>query len=197
MVGANKEKSLTKLERELIEKGLRDTKHLMILFLGVYGGLRVTEMIQCRHSWLEWHYIQEKKVLAINIPESDRDIRNKRKEWTPKTKTKRTTFIFETDKAAAIYFWFDNNKDGLQLSRQMITTYIVKKKFSSLINRSDKDISTHALRSTYQNYLYYEKNFDMKFCQLMLGHKDQATTTRFYTSHDKRSALSYLEQKEW
>ena len=94
MVGANKDKSLTKLERTILEKGLEDTKHLIILFLGVYGGLRVTEMIQCRYSWLEWHYIQEKKVLAINIPESDRDIKNKRKEWTPKTKSKRTTFIY-------------------------------------------------------------------------------------------------------
>lgn len=197
MVGSSKDKALTKKERELLETELKDTKHLMILFLGCYAGLRVSEMIQCRLSWLEWHHIQDKKVLAINIPKTDRDARNKRKEWNPKNKTNRTTFIFEESKSAAVYFWFDNNIDGLQLSRQSITTKIVKNKFAKLIRRSDKDISTHALRSTYQNYLFYEKNFDMKFCQLVLGHKKESTTAKFYTRHDKRSALSYLENKEW
>ncbi len=197
MVGSSKDKALTKAEREKLEKELKDSKHIMILFLGVYAGLRVSEMIQCRLSWLEWHYIKDKKVLAINIPSEDRDARNKLKKWNPKNGTNRTTFVFEDSQAAAIYFWFDNNEDGLQLSRQAITTYIVQKKFAKIIRRSDKDICTHALRSTFQNYLFYEKNFDMKFCQLVLGHKDESTTTRFYTTHDKISALSYLENKEW
>lgn len=197
MVGSSKDKALTKRERELLEEGIEDNKHLIILFLGVYAGLRVSEMIQCRCSWLEWHKIKDKKVLAINIPAEDRDARNKLKKWTPKNKSVRTTFIFEESKAAAVYFWFDNNKDGLQLSRQAITTYIVKAKFSKIIRRSSKDISTHCLRATFQNYLFYEKNFEMKFCQLVLGHKSSSTTSKFYTRHDKRSALSYLENKEW
>lgn len=197
MVGSSKDKALTKRERELLENGLEDTKHLIILFLGVYAGLRVSEMIQCRLSWLEWHKIKGKRVLAINIPAKDRDARNKLKKWTPKNKSVRTTFVFETSQAKYIYKWFNNSPEGLKISRQAVTTDIVKKKFSKIIKRRAKNISTHALRATCEHYLFYEKNFDMKFCQLVLGHKSSSTTTKFYTRHDKISALSYLENKEW
>lgn len=197
MVGASKDKALEPRERELLEKNIKDTKHLIIFFLGCYAGLRVSEMIQCRLAWLEWVHIKEKKVLAINIPESDNDIKNKRKKWTPKTKYKRTTYIFDPDKAASVYFWFDNHEDGLMISRQMITTKIVKGKFAKILRRLPQHISTHALRSTFQNYLFFEKNMDIKFCQLVLGHKDDRTTTKHYTSLTKQSGVSYLEGKVW
>ena len=84
----------------------------------------------------------------------------------PKNKSKRTAFIFEESKASAVYFWFDNNEDGLQLSRQWITKGIVKNKFAPMIRRDTEDLGAHALRATYQNYLFYEKNFDMTLSSL-------------------------------
>lgn len=196
MVGKSKDKALTPKERELLEKKLKDSKHLMILFLGAYAGLRVSEMIQCRKAWLEWVEIEGLgRILAINIPEEDSDVRNKFKRWTPKTKYPRTTYIFETDIAHSVWFWFDNNEDGIALSRQNITTIIVKGSFAKIIRRLPSQITAHALRSTYQNYIFFEKNFDIKFCQLVLGHMDDRTTMKHYTSLTKESGLSYLTGK--
>ena len=196
MVGTSKDKALTPKERELLEKELKDTRHLMILFLGAYAGLRVSEMIQCRQAWLEWVEIEGLgKILAINIPHEASDVRNKFKRWTPKTKDSRTTYIFESDIAHSVWFWFDNNHDGLSCSRQNITDNILKKHFARILRRLASQINTHALRATYQNYLFFEKNFDLKFCQLVLGHKDSNTTMKHYTSHTKQSGLSYLTGK--
>ena len=193
MVGKSKDKALTPKERELLEKNLKDTKHHMILFLGAYAGLRVSEMIQCRFEWLEWVEIEDLgRILAINIPQEDSDVRNKYKRWTPKTKYPRTTYIFEPHIAASVYFWFENNRDGIAFSRQNITSIIIKGSFAKILRRLPSNINAHSLRATFQNYLYWEKNFDLKFCQLVLGHKDSNTTMKHYTSQTKQSGLSYL-----
>lgn len=217
MVGKSKDKALTPKEREVLENNLKDTKHQMILFLGAYAGLRVSEMIQCRQAWLEWVEIENLgKILAINIPVEDSDVRNKFKRWTPKSKApkthidnlknlpnelskelnlSRTTYIFESNIAHSVWFWFDNNEDGISLSRQNITTIIVKGTFAKLLRRLPSQITTHALRATFQNYIFFEKNFDIKFCQLVLGHQDDRTTMKHYTSLTKESGISYLTGK--
>jgi integrase len=187
--GSGKDKALAPEERLKLLQQLKEDKHRIVLLLGAYAGLRPNEICQCRFSWLEKKVIGEKEVLAINIPEEDRDIKNKLKIWRPKTRKKRTTYIFESDIYNEVFFWYKSNPNGIFISRQAVHNF-VKSYFIPIIER--EDFSTHALRSTCQNYLLYEKNYEVKFVAIALGHSDIRTTQKFYTTMNKASAESYL-----
>lgn len=187
--GAAKDKALSPEEREILLNKIIKSHHRIILMLGGFGGLRVEEICQCRFSWLERTKLKDKEVLRIKIPAEDRDARNKLKLWRPKTRKARTAYIFENDILNEIYFWFQNNPGGLKISRQAIHD-IVKKHFCRIIGR--KEFCTHALRSTAQNYLLYEKDFKPKFVAIVLGHADMRTTIKHYNSMNQASAESYL-----
>lgn len=197
--------ALTGKERTLLNNTLVVAKHRIIFLVGAYAGLRVSEKIQCRFSWLSWEIFDGVKTLAITIPDEARDTRNKKKIWKikntsilyidPKTldevkKSKqRTTYILESDIANEVYFWFQNNPDGLQMSRQNASTEIVSKKFSAIIGRKMID---HALRSTAVNYYIDDKHLAITFVSTIMGHDDVRTTMDIYKTKSRASAESYL-----
>lgn len=190
--GSGKDKALTPEERTKLKEQLKQDKHRMVLIGGAYAGMRPNEICQCRFSWLEKKRINDIEVLAINIPNEDRDARNKLKIWRSKTRKSRTTYIFDLELMNEFYFWYKSNPNGILISRQAVDI-LIRKYYFPIIQR--ENFSTHALRSTYQNYLLYEKNYDVKFVAIALGHSDIRTTQKFYTTMNKASAESYLQGK--
>lgn len=183
--GKSKDKALPPKERDELHKQLKDTKDKILFILGAYGGLRVGEIAQCRFNWLEWKEFNDEKVLAINIPNEDKDSKNLYKLWRPKTKKGRTTYIFKNDCANELYFYFKHNERGLQLTERALR-YRVSRSWGL------KNFSPHALRAMAQNYFLYELNFEPKVIAVMLGHSDIRTTMKFYNTMNKASVESYL-----
>jgi len=188
--GSSSQKALIPDETDKLLHQLKKDTHRMILILGAFAGLRAEEICQCRFNWLEKTKLNEQESLRINIPAQDRDSRNKLKKWNTKKSKARTTYIFENDLINEVYFWFKNNPNGLMISRQAIDKAI-RVHFIPIIERDN--FSTHALRSTAQNYLRYKKQFPTSVIQIMLGHSDIRTTEKHYNSLTKASAESYLQ----
>ena len=198
----SKDIALTSSEYKILKEKLQNDKHRIILILGARAGLRVSEIIQCRYTWIKKNKIGGSEVLEIEVPNSDRDINNSKKIWKQKNTGKvgekkdktRTTYLFNSDEINEIYFWFKNNPKGLGITRQHITTNIVRNNWSKVIKRDyEKTLTCHSLRAAAQNYLYYEKKIDVNVISIMLGHEDSRTTLNFYNSKTKASAESYLE----
>lgn len=190
--GASKDHALTLEERKILDDSLKQ-KDKVIYLLGGLAGLRVTEIAQMRFSWLKWQTFNEKKVLEISIPNEDRDSRNKLKKFQTKTRSARTTYIFDIQYAQFIETWFENNKDGLLMSRQAIHKRV--KNWNKLINREENTLHPHALRSTAQNIWKFELGFDDVFIQLCFGWKDLNTMMTHYRTMNKASGESYLISK--
>lgn len=186
--GSAKDKALTPTEREKLYPTIKNDKYEIIFLLGAYAGLRVGEIVQCRFKWLEIIKTEDKEILAINIPNEDRDIFNKLKLWRPKTKRERSTYILESNFLYKVYEWFKNNPDGVQMTRQAIDNYI-RRRWIPVLGRN---FSAHALRSTAQNYMRYEKGIDPIVIQGFLGHADARTTLKHYNSMNKASSEAYL-----
>ena len=190
--GSSKDKALTPQERTLLldtfEKE-EDKKNLIILILGAFAGLRVSEIAQVRKEWLKLTKINDKEVLEINVPEKDTDLRNQYKDFKTKTKKARTTFIFDLKHAYFIKNVFDYK--NIALSRQAILKRV--NIWNKLINREKNKLTVHALRSSCANYLIYELKMSPEFTQICLGHSDIRTTYAHYRSLGKSQALSYLE----
>lgn len=190
--GSSKDKALEPRERELLFKEVKDRKTRIILILGAYAGLRVGEMRQCRFSWLEFKDINEQEVLCINIPDEDRHVENKLKIWRPKTRKGRTTYVLNNKYAHELFAWYENN-ECIDMCEDHISMYVIKKKLNLILERTENLLTAHALRSTYQNYLLYECNYEPKFIAVVLGHKDIRTTMKHYNTMNKASAESYLK----
>lgn len=192
--GSAKDYTITKDDFDLLYNKLVKDSHKVILILGARAGLRVQEIIQTRFEWLEWIDTERfGRVICINIPKEDKDIFNKRSYWRPKTGEERTTYILDNELSNFIYMWFKFNQDGLQVTRQNVTTHIVKKKFIDIINRK---ITTHGLRATCQNYWKFILDMPDIFIQACLGHKDSRTTFKHYTTMNKQSTNDLLQQIE-
>jgi integrase len=187
--GKASDKALSPDERKLLLETLTDDKNRQVLILGGFAGLRPTEICQCRFSWLEKGSFNNVEVLKINIPAEDRDSRNALKIWRTKTRKERTTYIFDSNLINEVYFWFKNNPKGLQISRVALH-YRIKEYFCKVINK--EKFSAHALRSSAQNYMRYEKVLPDNVIQIFLGHSDIRTTMKHYNSLTKASAESYL-----
>ncbi len=185
-----KDNTITTNEFDELYKVLLKPKHKIILLLGARAGLRVQEINQCRTSWLEIVKINDNDVLAINIPDECRDLKNKYALWRPKSKKKRTTYILDNGQANYVFHWFANNEEGINLTRQHITTNIIKEVYRKVIN---KQITTHGLRATCQNYWGWTLGLDIRFIQACLGHVDYRTTMKHYQSMNKESTQSMLE----
>ena len=190
--GSAKDHSLSLKERDILNKELKQ-KDKVIYILGSLAGLRVTEIEQCRFSWLDWVEFEDKKILAINIPNKDRNVRNKLKTFQTKNRDCRTTYIFDIEKATYIYTWFESNIDGLLISRQRIHAKV--KNWNKYLLRELNNLHPHALRSTAQNIWKFEMNLDDIFIQLCFGWKDMNTMVKHYRSMNKNSGESYLIQQ--
>ena len=190
--GSAKEHSLVLSERKILEDNLTK-KNKIIYILGTQAMMRAEEIEQTRFSWLEWVKFKENKILAINIPSFDRNARNKLKQFKTKNRTKRTTYIFNANFANYLYSWYENQEDGLMISRQAIWKRV--KKWNKIINRQDNLLHPHALRSTGNNIWKFEYGFDDVFIQLCGGWKDLNTMVTHYRTLNKASGESYLVQQ--
>jgi integrase len=182
--GSSKDKALTPNKREEVYKNLKDNKDKVIFILSAYAGLRVGEIYQMRKEWLERTFFNEKEVLKINIPNECRDIRNKYRIWRPKTKSGRSTYIFDKERFLEVESFFNYN-ESLGLAIRTIQYRVYKM----------CGVSIHSLRATAQNYFKYEMNFPAEVIAVFLGHKDIRTTLQHYNTLNVAQAESFLIQK--
>lgn len=190
--GSAKEHSLNLKERKILEQNLAK-QNKIIYILGAQAGMRAEEIEQTRFNWLEWVEFQNQNVLSINVPNFDRNVRKKIKQFKTKNRDGRTTYIFDRDFAQYLYTWYESHEDGLKISRQAIWKRV--KKWNVLINREDNSLHPHALRSTAQNIWKFEFGFDDIFIQLCFGWKDMNTMIKHYRTMNKASGESYLIQQ--
>ena len=129
----SKDLSLIDDEFKLLDDGLKDIRHKIILYLGGVAGMRVQEICQCRLSWLSKTTLNNKEVLEINIPNDDKDSRSG-KRWNVKnTKAtyidadtgeeikddkSRTTYLFEDKYINVVFTWFETN-DNFEITRDL------------------------------------------------------------------------------
>ena len=192
--GKAKDKALTQAERQSLRDEIKNSNHGIIFVLGAYAGMRSEEIAQCRLSWLEWKTFNNKKCLAINIPARDRDAKNKAKIFQTKTRSERTTYIFDMELSYKVHTWYLHNVDGLLISNRYIRQ-VVRLVFNNIIGRDVNDqnhLHTHALRSSAQNLWKFEYKFDDTFIQLCFGWKDARTMLSHYQTMNKSSGESYL-----
>ena len=191
--GSAKDHAIDESERKILESNLKD-KDIIIYYLGAYAGMRVTEIEQCRLSWLNYKEFSANKVLAINIPSKDKDVRNKkvtRNEFNSKSRLARTTYIFDPLIANDVYNFYKYNPDGLYISRQRIHARV--KAWNKYLGRDENTIHPHALRSSAQNLWKFEYKHDDIFIQLCFGWKDANTMLQHYRTMNKASGESYLK----
>lgn len=204
--GSAKELALTPGEKKLLLENLKDVQDRIILLLACWAGMRVEEIGQCRSSWIEWSRFGIWKVLKIKIPGEDKDTRRPYKKFKQKKEWKTAIYIFDNEVANEIWFFFQNNKEGLKMSRQNITQYRVCGRtkngkwipghFSKII---DRKITTHALRATFTNYMTEEFRFPnniepkVTFVKTQLRHKDFRTTMSHYKTETIAQQEAYLE----
>ena len=129
-------------------------KYEILVHLMVDAGLRVTEAIQCRLSW----FLETEDGIAVKVPVKDRDLRNMKRDWVPKTEagSRIVTFI-KKEIGEKVKSYFISNPRGIQgnnkakaISRQRV--YQLVKLIGSKMTPA-KDLYPHALRSTFANEL--------------------------------------------
>jgi len=182
--GSAKDKALSPNKRDEVYKNIRDQTDKVIFILSAYAGLRVGEIEQMRSEWIERTHFNKKEVLAINIPAEDRNIKNKKMIWRPKTRRQRTTYIFDKELFLEVETYFRHYP-------------LIKLSIRSIQNRVYKmcGVSIHSLRATAQNYYKYELQLPTEIIAVMLGHRDVRTTLQHYTTLNKAQAESYLVNK--
>jgi integrase len=143
------------VQKELIEaiktldiKEETKFRYRVLIALIMEGGLRISEAIQTRLSWIT----ETDDGITLNIPEKDRDHRNLKRDWKPKTVQGIREVIFLDDKVGSlIKSYLISNKGGLGFSRQQAGKIV--KMLGEKINKPK--LHPHALRSTYANNLVY------------------------------------------
>ena len=153
----SKENALEKHEQEELIKAVQtikaqDTtkfKYRVLIALTMEAGLRISEAVQCRKEWFN----ETEDGITINIPKEDRDIKNLKKFWQPKTDAGAREVIFLNESIGAkVQSFYISNPKGLEISRQRAGQII--KSLGVLINKPN--LHPHALRSTYANNLVYQ-----------------------------------------
>lgn len=153
----SKENALEKHEQEELFRALKNLdikeetkqRYGVLVHLMMDSGLRVSEAIQCRSSWFN----DTEDGVTINIPTKDRDLRNLKRDWKPKTVLGAREVIF-IDKAIGerVKSFFIGKPKGLNMSRQRAGQII--KTLGIKLNKPR--LHPHALRSTYANNLVYK-----------------------------------------
>jgi len=169
-------------------------KYEILIHLMVDAGLRVTEAIQCRLSW----FLETEDGIAVKIPDKDRDLRNMKRDWIPKTEagTRIITFI-RKEVGEKVKSYFISNPRGIQgnnkakaISRQRV--YQLVKLVGSEMNPT-KELYPHALRSTFANELVQGGIELHSLCYLMGW--DNLETARNYIHTSEAAATKDLIKK--
>ena len=169
-------------------------KYEIIIHLMVDAGLRVSEALQCRLSW----FLDSDKGVAVRIPLKDRDLRNMKKDWIPKSQagTRTVTFIKkEIGEKVKSYFLthergITGNDNKKALSRQRV--YQLVKLIGKNMNPA-KEIYPHALRSTFANELV-QGGVDLHTLCYLMGW-DNLETARNYIQTSEAAATKDLLRK--
>lgn len=194
--GSAKDLALTPTERELLYKELKNPQDRIIFLLGCYGGLRAEEIGQCRFTWLKKSILNDMEVLEINIPNEDKDTRRAYKTFKQKKEWNTSIYIFDSRVINELWFYYMNNPNGLQVSRQSILRYNVKIHMAKILNRR---LTIHGLRATHSSYMLQEFRFsnnvkpDIFFIKTQLRHKDLKTTMKHYNAETKANQEAYLK----
>lgn len=152
----SKDNALEKHEQEaliqLIKTSIKNEetkqKYLVLIHLLMDGGLRISEAIETRLDWFN----ETEDGITLNIPKSDRDLRNKKQFWSPKSSAGVREIIFINPIIGErVRSFFIGKPKGLDISRQRAGQII--KDLGTKINKPN--LHPHALRSTYANSLVY------------------------------------------
>lgn len=152
----SKENALEKHEQEELIRAVNSLdianktkeRYCVLIALCMEAGLRISEAIQTRESWVN----DTEDGITLNIPQKDRDLRNMKRDWKPKTLAGKREVIFLNDKIGSmVKSYLINNDKGLNFSRQR--AYQVIKLLGEKIGKPK--LHPHALRSTYANNLVY------------------------------------------
>jgi integrase len=144
----HEQEQLIKCINELDIKPESKLKYRILVALTMEAGLRVTEAIQTRLDWIN----ETEDGITINIPKKDRDLRNMKRDWKPKTSAGAREVIFlSANTGSMVQTYLIGNNRGLGFSRQRAGQII--KELGSKINKPL--LHPHALRSTYANGLVY------------------------------------------
>lgn len=197
--GKSSEKALSFPELDYLRYNLDEIKERIILIGNAYTGMRIEEFIQCRKEWIRFDILEHDgkklRVLAIDIPEEDKNITNLYSTWRPKTRNARTTYIIDELLAQEFYNYYKLHPKGISeefkskkvksIARN-ISTYIIGEKFLKLLwdyhKKEEPDISqdklkklrpklsAHPLRSTFENLLYFRYDVSLDIAADILGH---------------------------
>lgn len=174
---------------ETLNKNIKSETKLryqILVHLLADSGLRISEAIQVRKSWFK----ESTDGLILVIPDKDRDLRNMKRDWTPKSKAGAREVIFLNQAIAEkIKTFYTYNVKGLGFSRQR--AFQVIQKLGSAINKPL--LHPHALRSTYANKLVYAGVNDSTLCYYM-GWSD-LKTAKHYVKTSKVAAKKDLMDK--
>lgn len=190
----SKDNALEKHEQEELIRAVKQLKvgeetkqkYLVMVYLLMKAGLRISEAIQTR---LEWFNETEDGV-TINIPAKARDLRNLKREWKPKTLSGAREVIFiERGIGAEVRSYFIGKPKGLNFSRQRASQVI--KTLGVAIEKPL--LHPHALRSTYANTLVYSGVNASTLCYYM-GWSNLQTAIN-YVRTSKISARKDLMEK--
>lgn len=161
--GKSSDKALSFQELDFLRYHIEDIKEKTILIGTAFSGMRISELVQCRLSWLRWDILENRngkklRVLAIDIPGETKDIFNKYRLWSPKTKKSRTTYILDETLAESFKLFYETYPDGISKlfkSKNMksiirnISIYTIGIKFLSYLHQ----YHTEELNKTYGSKL--------------------------------------------
>lgn len=160
-------------------------RYLMLVYLLLESGLRISEAIQVRLDWFN----ETEDGITINIPEKARDLKNLKRDWKPKTEAGKREVIFLSDSiGSSLATYFVDKPLGLGFSRQR--AYQIIKELGISMNKPG--LHPHALRSTYANNLVYAGVNDSTLCYYM-GWSD-LNTARNYVKTSKIAARADLKK---
>ncbi len=221
--GKSAEKALTFDELDYLRYNLESRRDKIVLIGLAFAGKRISELIQCRKDWLRWDTLQagDKKlrVLAIDIPKECKDIFNLYGHWRPKTKLARTTYILDENLAELFHSYYIDHPKGISeefnsvvlksISRN-ISTYTIGSKFLKLLIKFHKEanpelsdekineirpkLSSHPLRSTFENLLFYKYRVSIDICANILGHSPEVAK-KHYISKSTGNIKNKLAQE--
>lgn len=181
----SKDNALEKHEQEDLIKSIKQLnyepktieRYRTLVALTMEAGLRISEAIQTRLSWMT----ETEHGYTINIPIKARDIRNLKRDWKPKTTAGAREVIFlDAGTGSMVKSFMVNNEKGLGFSRQRGNQII--KMLGTNINKPG--LHPHALRSTYANNLVYAGV--------------NATTLMYYMGwSDMNTAINYIKSSKF
>lgn len=186
----NEKQELLRTVNELNIKSKTKERYEVLIHLMMNAGLRVTEALQVRETWFK----DTEDGIIISIPDKDRDLRNMKRDWKPKTLAgKREVFFLDKAIGQKIKSYFIHQK-AIGFSRQR--AYQIIKMLGEKIDKPK--LHPHALRSTYANKLVYAGVSESTLCYYMGWNNLQTAVNYVKTSNvaARRDLINKFKEEE-